>query len=155
MLVLKSALAGELPERAKIEEHRKLILVGSVWRCSTGSMCGLRLEPLICQRVIVWLQAFHKKNAAHFDRLYASVCQRIRLRHHRNGVHFRTTPWQQWMLTCAELVVTRPGDAGSGFWVEPRHQDGGQSVFHMGLTLAGRRKLTCYQDGLGPDLGTR
>ena len=150
-LVFKSAWAGELPKQSKIEEDRKLIFFGSIGQCGTTAMCGLRLDPFICLRVTAWLQAFHK-NAASFDRMYASVCQRIRSRHLRNGFHFKRTPWQNWMLTRAELVVIRPSDAGTGFWVEPRHQDGGQSVFHMGLTLAGRRKLICYQDGLGPDL---
>jgi len=107
-LVLKSALAGELPKQSKIEEDRKLIFAGSIGQCGTTSMCGLRLDPFICHRVTAWLQAFHKKNVAHFDRMYVSVCQRIRSRHLRNGFHFKRTPWQNWILTCAEFVVARP-----------------------------------------------
>jgi hypothetical protein len=61
------------------------------------------------------------------------------LRQHNNGKHFLETPIEDWLLTCGHFCVVKPETPYGGLWSEPRHQDGGASVLHLGLTLWGHR----------------
>lgn len=149
-----AALAGDMARYARVEEGRKLIFAGSVGKCGTKSSCGLQLRPFICLRVEAWVKAFRKKNATHFNEFADSVSKAVRRdrrEYSANGQHFLKTHWEEWMLACGEFTVTRsfgmPGDDGP--WVEPKHQDGGQSIFHMGISLAGRRRMVCSQAAVG------
>jgi hypothetical protein len=149
--VVASALAGCLPKRSKQECDRKLIIAGRVGNCATKSMCGLELEPFVSLHIVAWLAAFRRANERQLSEFASIVCSTIRRHAERyglNGKHFADTPWREWFLTCGEFVVTKdPSNSDSGGpWVEPKHQDGGQSVFHMGITLVGKRKLVCSQN---------
>jgi hypothetical protein len=62
-----------------------------------------------------------------------------------NVKHFLDTPSKEWFLTCGELCVSNGGNTTVGLWSEDKHQDGGMSVLHMGLTLFGRRRLVLEQ----------
>jgi hypothetical protein len=68
-----------------------------------------------------------------------------------NAEHFLSTPMKHWLLSCGELCVSNGSDKDFGFWSEPRHQDGGMSVLHMGLTLYGNRALV-FDQGEGTRL---
>ena len=61
----------------------------------------------------------------------------------------------QWFASCGELVFVEPGDEERGFWEEPLHNDGGASVFHMGVTIYGRRDLVCLQPRGDPNVLVR
>ena len=68
-----------------------------------------------------------------------------------NVEHFLETPVTKWFLTCGELCIMEAGCSEAstkGLWEEPRHQDGGASVLHMGLTLFGRRDVV-FEQGAG------
>jgi hypothetical protein len=51
-----------------------------------------------------------------------------------------------------ELCFTSGGSTTDGFWEEPKHQDGGMSVLHLGMTLGGNRTLRCWQTDELPDI---
>lgn len=67
-----------------------------------------------------------------------------------NVQHLLNTPVTDWFLTCGELCITNPIDKKdpSGYWREERHQDGGASVLHMGVTVFGRRRVV-FEQGEG------
>jgi hypothetical protein len=144
-------------KNVKTEENRKFILAGALSQCSSVKMCALSVEtPLPLPRVLAWFAAFRGVNAAALADLRAAAVAAVRKLEAKdvaeNGQHFLQTPFDQWLLTCGELCITKAGDSATGFWQEPRHQDGGASVLHMGLTLFGRRTVLCEQgDGL-PDV---
>ena len=70
----------------------------------------------------------------------------------RNGDDFLATDMSTWFASCGELAFCEPGCQETGLWAEPEHQDGGASVFHIGLTLYGRRTLVCRQGLDLPDV---
>ena len=149
--ILQAVLDGRETRRGKVEEGRKVIVSGHVGSSCTSSMCNLSLDqPIPSATVVTWLKAFRKVNEkpllALENKAKSSVSKLGRLRHGNNGVHFLKTPLEEWFLTCAELVVADGSGRGTGTpWAEPAHQDGGMSIFHMGLTLAGCRDLVCQQ----------
>jgi len=59
----------------------------------------------------------------------------------KNVQHLVDTPVSAWFLSCGELSIMNPQDYKGAFWSEPKHQDGGASVLHMGITLYGRREV--------------
>jgi hypothetical protein len=137
----------------KTEEHRKFIQAGALGRCASQTMCRLDLTgrfPL--PRVAAFFRAFHRVNVATIAKMDSMLQSRV------SGLgplgsncdHFLKTPVEEWLLTCGELCVHAPANADGSYWEEPRHQDGGASILHGGLTLAGRRRLRCEQGG---DLG--
>ena len=142
----------------KSESGRKFILAGALGDdCCSRTMCGLSLaRPLPVPRVQAWRAALLHVNAGAFAALEASAkkaVQRLPAEHRgRNGEQFLECGFRQWLCSCGELSFVEPGSAEAGFWAEAAHQDGGASVMHLGLTLFGRRALTCRQ-GLGlPDV---
>jgi hypothetical protein len=144
-------------KRSKTEEGRKLIIAGRMGKCGSSSMCGLSVqEPLPAIRVVAWHQAFL---ACNLDALTSMQgCARAMVskldpsKLGLNGEHFMTTPLAEWFVTCGELVFTKGGNKTDGYWQEPKHQDGGMSVMHLGLTLAGNRTLRCWQTDDLPDI---
>lgn len=58
-----------------------------------------------------------------------------------NVKHFLACEVQDWFLSCGEMCVSNAVLPSGEMWHEPRHQDGGASVLHMGVTLYGCR--TC------------
>jgi hypothetical protein len=70
-----------------------------------------------------------------------------KLQNSQNCEHFLKTPLARWLLSSAELCVSKATDPSGGcdHWVEPKHWDGGASILHMGLTLYGKRDLVCEQ----------
>ena len=144
-------------KRFKTEAHRKFIVAGKMGGCASSSMCGLSLEkPLPAARIRAWLRAFlacNKKSLLNIQGLGRSMVNKMsKEAQGKNGQHFVTTDLEDWFISCGELCVTSAGSVADGFWSEPKHQDGGMSVFHMGITLAGNRLMTCSQgDGL-PDI---
>ena len=56
-----------------------------------------------------------------------------------NAEHFVETPIEEWFLTCGHFCVAKVRNASGELYSEARHQDGGASVLHLGLTLWGRR----------------
>ena len=143
---------GWVSERRNIksEEGRKFILAGSLGECATSTMCGLSLAtPLPLPRCQMWRRAFLAINAralAAMEREAKMRVQRLPSPHiGQNGDHFLGLPTHAWLASCGELVFVQPGSQQDGFWAEPLHMDGGASVMHWGLTLYGRRRLTCHQ----------
>jgi hypothetical protein len=159
-----SAARNEMPlafegstKRSKTEEGRKLIIAGRMGKCGSGSMCGLSVqESLPTLRVVAWHQAFL---ACNMDALTSMQgCARAMVGKlgadnlGLNGEHFMQTPLEEWFVTCGELCFTSGGSMSDGFWEEPKHQDGGMSVLHLGLTLGGNRTLRCWQTEGLPDV---
>jgi hypothetical protein len=150
------AFAGSTA-RSKTEEGRKLIIAGRMGKCATSGMCGLSLQkPLPSRRVVAWHQAFMACNMESLMSLQG--CARAMVSKlgpdnlSANGEHFMATPLEEWFVTCGELCFTKGGSSSDGFWEEPKHQDGGMSVLHLGLTLAGNRTLRCWQTENLPDI---
>ncbi len=134
----------------KTEEGRKFIRAGPASTCASKSMCALSLrDPFPLQRVVSWFAAFRAVNAetlASLSQQAKAVVKKLPAESlGENGQQFLNSPLGEWLLTCGELCVTYPGSEAEGFWAEPRHQDGGGSVLHLGLTLFGRRQLRCEQ----------
>ena len=154
--ITKLAYDGK-SDRSKTEEGRKLIIAGRMGKCATSSMCALSVqEPLPSQRVVAWHRAFLACNIDSLRSLQG--CARAMVsklgpeNFGLNGNHFMATPLEEWFVTCGELVFTSGGSTTRGFWEEPKHQDGGMSVMHLGLTLAGNRTLRCWQTHELPDI---
>ena len=144
---------GDVRKYAKLEEGRKFVYSGSLGECATKSMCALSLErPLPCPRLQAWKEAFINVNSTVWTRMDGEAKAEASRRVYDNTsnpnlVHFLQTPWRQWFASAAELCLSNPGNDDDGHWVEPKHQDGGGSVVHMGLTLYGRRRVLCWEHG--------
>jgi hypothetical protein len=153
---MRLAFDGET-KRSKTEEGRKLIIAGRMGQCGSGSMCGLSVQELLpAIRVVAWHQAFLACNIDALTSLQgcarAMVSKLPQDKLGLNGEHFLATSLEEWFVTCGELVFTSGGSESEGFWDEPKHQDGGMSVMHLGLTLAGNRTLRCWQTDDLPDI---
>ena len=141
----------------RVEEDRKLLIAGSLGACSSAAMCGLNIsKPLPSARTCAWFLAFRECNKDAFVQLQAlsrsMVLKLGKDELKENGNHFLDTSFEEWFLTCGEMHMSLPGDAASGLWREPWHQDGAGSVLHLGLTLWGRRHVRFKQTGSDPEL---
>jgi len=144
-------------KNAKSEEGRKFILAGAFGQCGSSALCGLSLaEEMPVPRLVAWRRALLQCNATAFAALDASARDAVlRLPEEnrgKNGQQFLDLGFGQWFASCGELVFADPGSEERGLWAEPRHQDGGASVLHLGVTLYGRRVLTCSQGFDLPDV---
>jgi hypothetical protein len=143
-------------KRSKTEEGRKLIIAGRMGKCGSGSMCGLSLqEPLPARRVVAWHQAFMASNMNALMSMQGcarAMVSKLGCKLGLNGEHFMATPLEEWFVTCGELCFTSGGSKNNGYWEEPKHQDGGMSVLHLGMTLGGNRRLRCWQTEDLPDI---
>jgi hypothetical protein len=132
----------------KTEASRKWIKAGSLSSCASGSMCALKLKnPIPLPRIVAWFSAFRAKNADAFASMHKSAVAACRKLSESdlgvNGHAFLDTPLDEWLLTCGELCISNAGSKDNGFWEEERHQDGGGSILHMGLTVFGCRTVVC------------
>lgn len=85
-------------------------------------------------------------------RLHQRARQRVRKlsadeQENANVRQFMSADIPDWFLPAAELTVAcvEPAGPNGPPLEEPRHQDGGASVCHMGITLYGSRTLRCEQ----------
>jgi hypothetical protein len=133
----------------KTEEGRKFIMAGRMANdpaCKT--MCTLSLAKLLpLPRLRAWFAAFKIVNAESVGALArdarASAAKCGIEGKDENRKHFMESPIDSWFGAAAELCISKAG----GSWQEKKHQDGGASVLHMGVTLFGKRRMTCEQVG--------
>lgn len=133
---MELSFAAKSSPKRPIEEGRKILIPGSLGRCSTGHMNGLSMaRPLPLPRFQAWFQAFLKANASRISemdgRAKAAVPKLDDLGD--NGPHFLDIPWREWFFSCGELHISQRsadtlaslGVAGAWqtglHWKEPRH----------------------------------
>ena len=128
------------------EPVRKWVLSGkTVAQPASLLLNGLPLrEFLPAPRVRAWLRAFKDMNqhflASMLARARAALSEFDDEALGQNGLHFLDSDFEAWFLSASELhVFDRPADC-----FEPRHNDGGASILHMGITLYGRRRVTFF-----------
>ena len=145
---------GQLPKNTKREFGRKLIVAGKLVQFPGSSMNGLCvLEFHVVKRFRYWREAFVFKNLAalqHLHRGAAKFASRLKPAElGDNGKHFLRIDVATWFASCCELHVSNGSQGGLEPFKETRHNDGGASVLHLGITLHGRRVCVCEQgDGL-------
>jgi hypothetical protein len=137
---------GKRPN-VKTEHGRKFIMAGAmVDDPVSADMCRLKLtKPLPLPRVRAWLAAWKQANSE----LLLAMAQDARAsaialepeKEDLNRIAFLKTPWKSWLLAAGEVCIAN----AEGSWPEAVHKDGGASTVHMGLTLYGTRRLTCWQ----------
>jgi hypothetical protein len=115
---------------------------------ASQTMCTLSLAKLLpLARVQAFFSAFKSVNAEALTRLSrdarAAAAQCTEDGQDKNRQHFMESPLHSWFGSAGELCISN----AEGCWQEPCHQDGGASVLHIGITLFGRRRLTCKQPG--------
>lgn len=133
----------------KSEAGRKFIMSGRmVTDPASQTMCTLSLAKLLpLPRLRAWFAAFQDANAEALGvlsrnaRTAAANCEVEG--QDKNRTHFMESPLASWFGSAAELCIVK----ADGCWQEPKHQDGGASVLHIGITLFGKRRLTCEQPG--------
>jgi hypothetical protein len=135
----------------KTEFEKKFILAGWVGHHPVcKSMCKLSLaSPLPLPRVTAWFEAWKLENRDSLRELHSrcrAAAEAAECRDEedkKNLQAFLAAPLDSWLGNCGELAVTR----AEGSWAEKEHTDGGASVVHGGLTLFGRRLLSCWPEG--------
>ena len=131
----------------KSEAGRKFIMSGRmVTDPASQTMCTLSLAKLLpLPRLRAWFAAFQDANAEALGvlsrnaRTAAANCEVEG--QDKNRTHFMESPLASWFGSAAELCIAK----ADGSWQEPKHQDGGASVLHIGITLFGKRRMTCEQ----------
>jgi hypothetical protein len=131
----------------KTEAGRKFIMSGRMVNDpASQTMCTLSLSKLLpLPRLRAWFAAFKIVNAESVGALSrdarASAAKCEIEGQDLNRQHFMESPLDSWFGAAAELCITE----ADGSWLEETHQDGGASVLHMGVTLFGKRRMTCEQ----------
>ena len=115
---------------------------------ASQTMCTLSLAKLLpLPRLRAWFAAFKSTNAEALGdlsrdaRAAAAKCEIEG--QDKNRQHFMESPLASWFGSAAELCISK----ADGSWQEPKYQDGGASVLHIGVTIFGRRRMTCEQPG--------
>jgi hypothetical protein len=126
----------------------KFILAGAMnQETAKGQLCTLKLTKLLpLPRFRAFFAAWKAANRPQLEAMHEAA-RRFALTTEfagdmSNVTHFLGCSLDEWLLCAAELNIFRACEAPGGF-KEPRHQDGGASVLHMGFTYFGRRRLFC------------
>ena len=151
---------------SKSECGRKRMMAGSLGdvvplrgKTSAGSrqlrMHLQRALPLL--RLQTWRMAFLHVNSAAFATLLNAAKTAVRKLgkevHGLIGQQFLDLDFPQWFASCADLIFVEPGNnQETGFWAESEHEELGNSVLCLGVTLYGRQTLACSQDFGPPDV---
>ena len=137
---------ASLAQNVITEPVHKWVLSGKTVASPASAMLnGLPLRAwLPAPRVLAWLRAFKEVNQEFLVSLLArargALCNFDEEGLGQNGMHFMHADFETWFLSAAEIhVFDRPAGC-----FEPRHNDGGASILHMGLTLFGRRCVTFF-----------
>lgn len=106
-----------------------------------GTLNGDRVSGLLpLNRLRAWVGAFKVVNDAHFANMQRNLRRGIStLADSANKEHFVKEDWRRWLCAYATMQLRR----GDGDVAEPCHYDGGASIFHLSVTLSGRRKAVC------------
>ena len=138
-------------KNTRSERGRKFIAAGKMTDdVASSSMCLLDLKAAVpAPRLRSWFAAFKTVNREPLTKLSRAARAAVLQLGDEEGVagdnrdHFLSNPVDSWFASAAEICFV---DA-KGAWAEDRHQDGGASVLHMGVTLYGCRRLVCEQAG--------
>ena len=135
-------------------EGPKIRVAGHLGTCSGSSMIGLNTtEPCPVSRIIDLMTTFRDVNKEWLKRVDAKAkagTMRLgRVRQGENGRLFLKMTIEEWFCSSCELTLTDAFDMSTGYLEEDKHEDGCMSLFHSGLTLAGRRDLHCSVPGIG------
>jgi len=126
-------------KRQKLEEGRKIQVGGWVGKPGSSGINGIDAsKPLPVARLSCWMSAFKAQNKNAIERLQKSLHMAIsRLEQPgKNGNDFLEIHAKDWIGCLGILQFTKPGR-----WDEPWHFDGGASILHIGVTLAGMRHI--------------
>ncbi len=143
---------GGVPKNQLRHKGRKCTVSGDMGNANTGTMNSMPVKGYLFPslRVRAWRAAFLASNAKALEEMVAEAKRKVRgLKEDassENAKHFLKSTVDQFLGSCGELHVSNGSDESrGGFLLEEEHNDGGASVLHMGLTLWGRRTLTCRQ----------
>ena len=145
-LALEEWKRASLAPNVITEPVRKWVLSGkTVAEPASLLLNGLPLRDwLPAPRVRAWLRAFKDVNQDFLATMLARARAALSCFDDealgQSGLHFMHSDFETWFLSASELhVFERPADC-----FEPRHNDGGASILHMGITLYGRRRVTFF-----------
>lgn len=143
-------------KRQKLEKSKKLQVAG--WTCedcNSSWLNAMNVEAALpCPRVLAVVKAWKKTNEAALCQLQVKIAEAIQalppdmLAQNKNAQDMLQRP-SQWVASCGAIQLHRTeegSDASNAgnLWREDPHNDGGASLIHIGLTLAGVRKLTLF-----------
>ena len=129
------------------EPVHKWVLSGkTVPQPASMNLNGLSLKDwLPAPRLRAWFRAFKDVNqqflATMLARARAALSSFDEESLGQNGQHFMHADFESWFLAASELHIFDSPEMR----FEPRHNDGGASVLHMGITLYGRRRVTFFE----------